>query len=142
MSRIAPDWPELQQVPEALRSIAYMRALNRAIRAPLTGLMGAAVFALCAGVGATEGRALFGRTGAVLGTVAGAAAAILCFFKLLLPWRTRAVLPSVLDPAQLSALDHVRRADESLQRIAETYERQERGAVGTAKKPRGPERLR
>ena len=35
MSRIAPDIPELAQVPESLRSIAYMRAMNRAIRAPL-----------------------------------------------------------------------------------------------------------
>jgi hypothetical protein len=141
MSRIAPDLPELQRVPEALRSIAYMRALNRAVRTPLTWLIGAAVFALCAGVGATQGGAYFGTAGAVLGTAAGGAAAIVCFFKLVLPWRARIVLPTVLDPAQLRALDQVRRADESLRRIADTFDRQERGGAGTTNKPRGPERL-
>ena len=141
MSRIHPDLPELQPVPEALRSIAYMRAMNRAVRAPLTWLMGAAVFALCAGVGGTQGGARFGRAGTVLGTAAGAAVAILCFFKLILPWRARVVLPSVLDPAQLRALDHVRRADERLQRIADAYDRQERDGVAKTPKTRGPERL-
>src|SRR5262245_52719185 len=118
-----------------------MRALNRAVRSPLTWLFGAAVLALCAGVGATQGGARFGTAGAVLGTAIGAAAAVLCFFKLILPWRARIVLPSVLDLAQLRALDQVRRADESLQRIADAYDRQERGAAGKTAKTRGPERL-
>jgi hypothetical protein len=141
MSRIDPDLPELQQVPEALRSIAYMRALHRAVRAPLTWLIGVAALALCVGVGATQLGARFGRIGAVVGTAVGAAGAMLCFFKLILPWRARVILPSVLDPAQLRALDHVRRADERLQRIADAYDRQERGAAGKSAKTRGPERL-
>jgi hypothetical protein len=140
MSRIDPDWPELKQVPEALRSIAYMRALNRAVRSPLTGLIGAAVFALLVWAGARQGGALLGKTGTLLGAAAGAAVALLCFFKLILPWRARSVLPSVLDPDQLRALDHVRRADESLRRMAKAFDGQERDA-GKPQKPRGPERL-
>jgi hypothetical protein len=46
----------------------------------------------------------------------------------------------VLDPAQFTALDKARCADEGLRRITDSYERHERDA-GATKKPRGPERL-
>ena len=137
MSRIAPDIPELERVPEALRSIAYMRALNRAIRSPLTWLLGAALFAAGIGVGATQGRVFLGTMGAVLGSVAGAALAALVFFKVILPWRTRRILPSVTDEGELEAFDHVRRADESLKRMAAAIEGGEGGAgAGTPQRPR------
>ena len=114
-----------------------MRALNRAIRAPLTWLLGAAVFAIAVGVGATQGKALMGVAGAVLGTIVGAALAVLCFFKLLLPWRARRVLPSLTNETELEALDHVRRADDSLKRMAAAIEGQEgRTSDGAQQRPR------
>lgn len=67
MSRLAPDIPELRQVPEAGRSLVYLGALSRAIRLPVTWLMGAPVFAAAVGIGVTQGRALFGGAGAVVG---------------------------------------------------------------------------
>lgn len=140
MSRIAPDIPELQQVPEVLRSIAYTRAMNRAIRAPLSWLLGAALFAVCIGIGATQGRAFFGTMGAVLGTAAGAAVAFLCFFRVILPWRARQLLPSLTNEGELKAFEQVRLADERLKRMAAAYEAHERGDR-TQKSPRDPSRL-
>lgn len=97
VSQIAPDLPELQGVPYALRSIVYVTALNRAVRSPLTWLMGALAIAVGVGIGANQGSAVFGGPGAFLGTVMGASAAIWSVFKLLLPWRTRRILPSVIE---------------------------------------------
>jgi len=96
LARIAPDVPELEHLPDPTRSIVYMRALHRAIRSPLTWLIGGIVFASAVSVGANQGSALAGRTGAALGMIAGATAAVLGFFKAILPWRTRRLLPSVL----------------------------------------------
>ena len=135
MSRIAPDIPELQQVPEELRSIAYTRAVNRAIRSPLTWLLGAVIFGLGIGIGEIEGARL-GTIGAVFGTAAGFLLAFLLFFRVILPWRARQLLPSLTNVAELKALDHVRRANDSLQRLAKQIEGQDE-----PKKPRGPERL-
>jgi hypothetical protein len=138
MAPIAPDMPELQQVPEALRSVAYMRALNRAMRSPLTWLLGLVSLAAGVGIGATQGRAFFGGLGAVLGTTVGAALAMLLFFRVILPWRARRVLPSLTDQTELSALDQVRRADESLRRMAGVIEG---GKPRGQKDPRDPTRL-
>ena len=140
MSRIAPDIPELQQVPETLRSVVYMRALNRAIRSPLTWLAGGIVIAGAVGIGATQGRALFGVVGAALGTAVGAFAALLFFFRVIVPWRARGVLPSLMGHADNSALAHVVEAEERLKRLAAAYDRQ--GARGARKTdPRDPSRL-
>ena len=136
MSQIAPDIPELEHLPHALRSIAYLRAENRALRSPLTLLLGAAVFAFGVYIGATQG-ARIGTLGAILGTAAGFALAFVCFFRVILPWRTRRVLPSVTNnPEELKAFDHLRRAEEGLKQVAAAMERQD-----SPKKPRGPERL-
>ena len=114
-----------------------MRALNRAIRSPLTWLLGAALFAAGIGAGATQGRALFGTAGAVLGIAAGAVLAALLFVKRVLPWRARRIVPSVTDEGELEALDHVRRADESLKRMAAAIEGHEGSAsAGTPQRAR------
>jgi hypothetical protein len=140
MSRIAPDIPELQQVPDALRSIVYMRALNRAIRSPLTWLAGGIVIAGAVGIGATQGRALFGAVGAALGTAVGALAALWCGFRVIVPWRARRLVPSFIGQADNSALAQVVEAEERLKRMAAAYERQD--ARGVRKKdPRDPSRL-
>ena len=88
-------------------------------------LTGAIVIAVGVGIGATQGRALFGGVGAVVGTVAGASAAIYGFFRVILPWRARRVLPSVIDRARGNTLDDVRHADESLRRMVDAYNRRE-----------------
>jgi len=120
MSRIAPDIPELERVPEAIRSLVYMRAFNGAIRSPLTWLTGAVVVVAGAGAGLTAGRALFGGVGAVAGAAAGVLAGIWCFFRMVLPWRTRRVLPSAIEHAAADpTLDQVRQADERLKRMAD-----------------------
>jgi hypothetical protein len=97
VSKLAPDLPELEGVPYARRSIVYVTALNRAVRSPLTWLMGALAIAVGAGIGANQGSALFGRPGVFLGTVMGVSAGIWSFFKLLVPWRARRMLPSVIE---------------------------------------------
>lgn len=137
MSRIAPDIPELQHVPEALRSIAYTRALNRTMRQPMTWLLAVVIFAVGSGIGSTQGGMLLGTPGALVGAAAGFALAFFCFFRLLLPWRVRRVLPSLTDQKELEAFDQVRRANEGLKQIATAFERDAKPT-----QPRGPERLR
>jgi hypothetical protein len=125
MSRIAPDIPELQHVPEAARSLVYVSALNGAIRSPLTWLTGAIVFAIAAGLGATGGSALFGSAGAILGTAVGASAAGWCFFKVILPWRARRLLPLAAEHADSTLIDRVRDADERVKRMVDAYKQRE-----------------
>jgi hypothetical protein len=125
MSRVAPDLPELQRVPEAARSLVYLGALNRALRSPLTWLTGAVVVAVAFGLGANQGNALFGDAGTIIGIVGGASAGIVCFFKLILPWYARRMLPSVIAHAGSGTLDQVRQADDNVQRMIEAYKRQD-----------------
>jgi hypothetical protein len=141
MSRLAPDIPELHRVPEAARSLLYVSAFSSAIRSPLTWLTGAIVLAFGVGVGATQGRALFGWVGAVLGTVVGTSASIWCFFKVIVPWRARRILPSIIAQAGGHTLDHVGHADESLKRMLEAYSRHEARSTDEATGRRGPQRL-
>jgi hypothetical protein len=141
MSRLAPDIPELHDVPEAARSLVYVSALNTAIRSPLTWLIGAIVFASGVGIGATQGWALLGGVGALLGATAGASASIWCFFKAIVPWRARRVLPSVIEQADGSALDRVRHADENVRRMIDAYNQREARGADEKEDRRGPERL-
>ena len=66
MTRIAPDIPELEHVPDAVRSIIYMRAFANAIRSPLTWLIGAVVLAIGVGIAETLGRAVLDDLGSIL----------------------------------------------------------------------------
>ena len=129
MSRIAPDLPELEHVPEATRSLVYVGALNRAIRSPVTWLIGAAVIAAGAGIGLMAGRAVLGGIGAVAGAAAGAAAAIWCFFTVVLPWRTRRVLPSAIDQGGGRPFADVGDADQRLRRMIDEVRIREAGAT-------------
>src|SRR5262245_50478743 len=97
MPRIAPDIPELQHVPYTARSIVYMRATNRAIRSPLTWLIAAIVLGVGIGLCANQGSALYGRSGGVFGVFLGTSVATWAFFKVVLPLRTRLLVPSVID---------------------------------------------
>ena len=93
------------------------------------------------GVGATQGRTLFGGVGAVLGAAIGASASIWCFFKMIVPWRARRILPSLIEQAGGHTLDDVRDADESLTRMLEAYRRHEARSADETTGRRGPERL-
>lgn len=125
MSRIAPDIPELQHVPEAIRSLVYMQALHHAIRSPLTWVMGAIVAAISIGIGVTQGRVLLGGAGAAVGAVLGITAAVWCVVKVIVPWRTRRVLPSAIAQAGGHTLEPVQRADQNLRRMVDAYDTRE-----------------
>lgn len=127
MSRVAPDIPELQRVPEAARSLVYVQALLAANRSPLTWLTGAIAFAAALAFGARLGGTLLGTAGAVLGTIVGAAVAVWGFFRAILPWRARRLLPSVIDQADSGTLDQVREAEENVRRMAGAYIRRDGG---------------
>jgi hypothetical protein len=109
-----------------------MRASNRAIRSPVTWLLGVAVFGIGVGATAILGKALLGSSGGALGVV-GAALATLCVFKLLLPWRARRVLPSLTNESELEAFDQVLRAEEGLERMAAAIED---GSLSGPQRPR------
>lgn len=99
------------------------------------------MFAIGVGVGATQGRALFGRGGAILGAAVGASAAIWCFFKVIVPWRARRIVPSIIDQADGHTLGQAGHADESLRRMLEAYSRHEARSTDETTNRRGPERL-
>jgi len=140
MARIAPDIPELREVPEALRSIVYMRSLNRAMKSPLTWLMGGIAIAAGAGIGVTAARALSGARSAGLGAgAAGALAAVWGFSRVMLPWRARQHVPAVAALPDNAALAQVVEASERLTRLAAAFDGQD--ARGPRKDPRDPSRL-
>lgn len=141
MSRLAPDIPELQHVPEAARSLVYLGALNSAIRSPLTWATGALAFVLGVGIGASLGRSAFGGLGAMVGAALGASASVWCFYKAILPWRARRLLPVVMAQVDNNMLGRVRDADESLRRTLEEYRQREAGEIGHTRESRPPRRL-
>ena len=141
MAPLAPDIPELEQVPYAARSIVYMRAFNLAVRSGLTWVMGGIAFGAAVGIGANQGSAVLGRSGAVLGTLAGIVAGIWCFLKVILPWRARRNVPSVISQPDDGVLDAVRQAEAELQRMVEAHRRRESGGAPGTTQRRGPDRL-
>ena len=100
------------------------------------------MFAVGVGIGATQGRALFGGVGAVLGAAVGASASIWCFFKVIVPWRVRRILPSMIEHADGHTLDYVGHADDSLRRMLDAYSRHEARRTDETTDRRRPERLR
>ena len=118
MSRLAPDIPELHGVPENC-SIALVRERIQQ-RAPIATDMADRSDRVCLRSRHrrnSEAGQLFGGVGAVLGAAIGASASIWCFFKVIVPWRARRILPSIIEHADDHTLDQVRHADESLRRM-------------------------
>ncbi len=124
MASLAPDIPELQHVPQAARSLVYMRALISAIRSPSTLLTGLLVLALATTAGTTQGAA-FGTAGAFLGAAAGAVASAFFFFKVLLPWRARRLLPALLAHTDWPVFDEAENAGERITRMINNYKQRE-----------------
>jgi hypothetical protein len=125
MSRIAPDIPELRVIPEAARGIVYTSAMSAAIRSPATLISGALLLLLATTIGGTQGYRLFGLAGAVVGAPIGAGAAAAFFFKLLLPWRTRRLIPELLLHADSVTFEQIARADDVAGRMIGEYKRRE-----------------
>jgi len=125
MSRIAPDIPELQDVPYAARSLVYTQAFGQAIRSRVTWVMGGIVFGAGVGIGANQGSALFGQFGAVVGTLLGAVAGVWSFFKLVLPWRARRIVPSVIASTAPGTHERVGQADASVARMVDAVSARE-----------------
>ena len=141
MSQIAPDIPELRAIPESARAIVYMGAMSAAIRSPATLIPGALLLLLATTIGGTQGYQLFGIVGAMAGAVVGAGAAAAFFFKILLPWRARRLIPELLRQADTPAVEHIARADDALGRMVGEYKRREmprRDRISDSNLRRGP----
>ena len=125
MSQIAPDLPELRAIPEAARGIVYISAMSAAIRSPPILMAGVSLLLLAAGIGGTQGHRLFGITGGLAGAILGAGAATVLFFKILLPWRARQLIPELLRQTDPRSFDHLARADDAIGRMIDEYKRRE-----------------
>ena len=95
MSQIAPDIPELRAIPQSARAIVYTGAMSAAIRSPATWIPGALLLLLATTIGGMQGYQPFGIVGAMAGAALGVGAAAVFFFKILLPWRTRRLIPEL-----------------------------------------------
>ena len=126
MSQIAPDIQELRAIPESARGIVYTGAMSAAIRSPITLISGALVLLLATTIVGTEGYRLFGIVGAMAGAPLGAGAAAALFFKILLPWRTRRLIPKLLEQADSVTFEHIARADDALARMIGEYKQREK----------------
>jgi hypothetical protein len=96
MSQIAPDIPELSNVPDVVRPFVWTQAMMRAICSPVTlGLALVVVIALASAgaVGGAQAAGLAGRiAGGLLGTIAGG----YVFLRFLVHWQARRLVPIVL----------------------------------------------
>ena len=72
-----------------------MGAMSAAIRSPATLISGALLLLLATTIGGTQGYQLFGIVGAMAGAPLGAGVAAAFFFKILLPWRARRLIPEL-----------------------------------------------
>ena len=126
MSQIAPDIPELRAIPESARAIVYTGAISAAIRSPATLIPGALLLLLSTTIGGSQGYQLFGIVGATAGAVVGAVAAAAFFFKILLPWRARRLIPELLRQADSVTFEPIARADAALGRMIREYKQREK----------------
>ena len=125
MSQIAPDISELRAIPASMRALVYMGAMSAAIRSPATLISGALLLLLATTIGATQGYRLFGIVGAMAGAPLGAGAAAAFFFKILLPWRARRLIPKLLRQVDSGTFEQVARADDAVRRMIVEYKQRE-----------------
>jgi hypothetical protein len=105
--------------------LVYTGAMSAAIRSPATLISGALLLLLATTIGGTQGYRLFGVAGAVVGAPLGAGAAAAVFFKILLPWRARRLIPQLLRQADSVTFDQIARADDAVGRMIAEYKRRE-----------------
>ena len=99
--------------------------MSAAIRSPVTLISGALLLLLAATIGGAQGYRLFGIVGAMAGASLGAAVATALFFRILLPWRTRRLLPELLRRSDPLILEPIARADEAMARMIGEYKRRD-----------------
>ena len=129
MSQIAPDIPELRAIPESARAFVYTGAMSAAVRSPATLISGALLLLLATTIGGTLGYRLFGIAGSMVGAPLGAGAAAAFFFKILLPWRARRLIPVLLAQTDSATFDHISRANDALGRMIGEYKQREMGGA-------------
>lgn len=118
MTQIAPEIPELATIPELARPMVWTRAMMRAVRSPETHLMGVGAVATCAGAGAAAGLWTLGLTGALGGGLLGGAIGFYLFFRFVLPWQARRLIPTVEKDVEWTAeLGDAIRAQERIKSI-------------------------
>ena len=99
MSRIWPDIPELEGIPEVLRSGIWMRAYTLALSRRSTwalGLLSVGVSGCACGFLSYQ---IAGVIGVVLGVLAGFVIGSAFFVRVILEWRARRLVPEVRDEA-------------------------------------------
>ena len=102
-----------------------MGAMSAAIRSPATLISGALLLLLATTIGGTQGYQLFGIVSAMAGAPLGAGVAAAFFFKILLAWRARRLIPELLRQADPPAVEHIARADDALGRMVGEYKQRE-----------------
>jgi hypothetical protein len=121
MSQIAPDIPELQDVPEPIRGVMWTRAQMYAIRSPVTRLIGFVSASVGAALAVGLGAWLAGPIGALIGMPLGISAGVYFCLRVVMEWRTRRVLPDVLRAVDWrTEFADLIEAHERIQRVART----------------------
>jgi len=95
VSQIWPDIPELQGVPEVLRSGIWMKAYSIALSRRTTwvlGLISLTGFALMFG---SLGYLVVGVIGAIVGAMTGTGIGIAFLVRVVLEWQARRLVPEV-----------------------------------------------
>jgi hypothetical protein len=95
MSQIWPDIPELQGVPEVLRSTIWMKAYSIALSRRKTWLLGLICLTGFAWICGSLGNQYVGFTGAVLGAMTGSGIGFAFFVRVVLEFQARRLVSEV-----------------------------------------------
>jgi hypothetical protein len=95
VSQLWPDIPELEGIPEVLRSGIWMQAYLRALGRGTTWMLGLLCLAVCAGLCGLLGYRVANILGAVLGTVAGLVVGLVLIVRVIIEWQARRLVPVV-----------------------------------------------
>jgi hypothetical protein len=95
VSQIWPDIPELEGIPEVLRSGVWTKAYLLAVRSRKAWALGLTVLSGLASICGYLGHHVAGVVGASLGAIAGSAIGIACFVRVIIEWRARRFVPEV-----------------------------------------------
>ena len=95
MSQIWPDIPELEDIPEALRSGIWMKAYLLALRRRKTWFLGLICLTGFAWICGALGNQVAGVTGAILGAVTGSGIGIAFFVRVIIERQARRLVTEV-----------------------------------------------
>jgi hypothetical protein len=95
VSQIWPDIPELEGIPDVLRSGIWTKAYLLAMRSRKTWVLGLTVLSGLASICGYLGYHVAGVVGASLGAIAGSAIGVAFFVRVIIEWRARRFVPKV-----------------------------------------------